>query len=138
MSYDLLVFDPASAPGTPAALREWYDEVVRWAEGHDYADAANCAPLLQAWYRDIIIDFPALNGPDRPTNFGDIPSWTLTDYSCARHAIYVGFARGVPGYKRARHLCEKHRIGLLEASEADGKVLGPTEGGGYGLLFRLA
>src|SRR5207237_8064186 len=32
MSYDLMVFDPAGAPGKRAAFLDWYDEQTEWPD----------------------------------------------------------------------------------------------------------
>src|SRR5690349_18562956 len=92
MSYDLMVFDADQAPRKPSAFAEWYDQVTRWDEGHDYDDPTNTSPALQAWYWDMIRTFPPMNGPNAPRDQASLSDPKVTDYACAAHAIYAAFS----------------------------------------------
>jgi hypothetical protein len=63
MSYDLMVFDPAAAPSGHAEFMKWYEE--KWEEPQGY-DPSVCTPGLRALLSDIVVRFPALNGPLAP------------------------------------------------------------------------
>ena len=38
MSYDLMVFDPASAPTGRIAFLDWFRQQTKWTESHGYND----------------------------------------------------------------------------------------------------
>ena len=63
MSYDLMVFDPRSAPADRAAFLAWYREQTEWTEDHGYDDPAETTVELRAWFWDMMKDFPPMNGP---------------------------------------------------------------------------
>lgn len=48
MSYDLAVFDLATAPKDRTAFIEWYDEITEWEEDRDYSEVTDTSPALIA------------------------------------------------------------------------------------------
>ena len=135
MSYDLLVFDPAAAPKDRAEFLSWWEQQSQWAEPHGYDDPAITTPALRGWFLEMILKFPAMNGPFASD---DVPEdeATVTDYSVGSSVIYAGFAwsKMEPAYEEAFSLAAKHRIGFFDASSEKGEVWFPGEGGKLVLL----
>lgn len=125
MSYDVLVFDPASAPKPPDSFKLWYASQTEWTEDHSYDDPVVCTPELRAWFLEMLDTFPAMNGPHASEDF-DNPR--LTDYSVGRVVIYAAFAWSQADHARevARALAEKHSVGFFEASANDPELWFPT------------
>ena len=136
MSYDLLVFEPDAAPKEPVAFMEWFRGLAEWSEGHNYDDPANTKPALQAWYRDMIATFPAMNGPDAVSD--EEISDAVTGYSFAEAAIYADFRWSEAGRAKQTsfNYAQKHCIGFWDASSSV-EVWGPTENGGYEVWFNI-
>lgn len=132
MSYDLLVFDPTSAPKERPAFLAWFKKLAEWGEGHDYNDGSNSVPTLQAWRRDMLRSFPAMNGPDAVDD-SLIEDSSVSDYCCARHGIYVGFAWSVAdrAYETALERARSHRLGFYDVSSDSGAVWLPQPDGSY-------
>jgi len=63
MSYDLMVFETGAAPKEHKGFIEWYFRQTKWSEGHSYNDPGVASARLQAWFSDMILAFPPLNGP---------------------------------------------------------------------------
>ena len=128
-----MVFDPAAAPRDKTSFVAWYDALTEWSEPHDYDDPANAAPCLQAWYRDMIQVFPAMNGPD--ASDGNIDNPMCAGYTCAKEAIYVDFRWSVAetAYDHVRTLARDHRIGFFDVSD-DGSIWFPSPDGSYGAI----
>lgn len=129
-----MVFDMDQAPREPAPFMEWYDQLTRWNEGRDYNDPTETSPALQGWYRDMISGFPPMNGPDAVSE-DRLDDSHVTDYSCARHAIYAAFAWSVVEEARRAtfETARRHGLGFFDVSD-DGGVWGPTTSG-YSRLF---
>jgi hypothetical protein len=134
MSYDLLVFDPASAPRDRAAFLKWWEQTAEWSERHSYDDPANTTPQLRAWYEEIRTTFRNLNGPGSPTDdellIPGIES-RLTDYSIGHHAVYAAFPwpEAETAYPLVRELAVKHQVGFFDAScdEAEPEIYFPGD-----------
>lgn len=130
MSYDLAVFDPLVVPVELSTFLSWFDEQTEWQEPHDYNDPKVSSVTLQAWFLDMIVEFPALNGPyasDDPLN----DEASLTDYSVGSKLIYAAFA-----WSKMRVACEttyrfaaKHQLGLFNVSSEAGEVWLPDSNG---------
>jgi hypothetical protein len=140
MSYDLMVFDPTAAPRDPAGFFAWYLQVMKGEEEHNYDNPAVAAPVLQAWYREMIENYPAMNGPDAPKDDAAYDDDRITGYMCATQAIYVDFRWSVAedAYRDVFESARKHMIGFFDASGATGEVWGPTPIGDYAMLFAVA
>lgn len=127
-----MVFMPESAPPTRETFMAWYEKLVEWSEGHDYDDPANTSPKLVAWYRDMIAEFPAMNGPDGVSD--DHPaliSGHVTGYTCARDAIYVDFRWNLAteAYSQTLSCAAVHHLGFFDVSADDGAVWLPGANG---------
>ena len=128
MSYDLMVFKPASAPTTRTEFINWYHDQTKWDEGHSYNDPIITSDELRSWFMDMISIFPAMNGPyavDDPDNE------LITDYCIGKHVIYVTFAWSIAekAYEVMKRLAEKHKVGFFDASANDGDILFPDNNG---------
>ena len=124
MSYDLMVFDPASAPRDRKAFLSWYDDQTEWTEEHGYGDPAVATPALQAWYQEMIQFFPAMNGPFAV----EADNAVVTDHCVGRSIIYSTFAWSVAeqAYAKTRELAIKHGVGFFDVSSDDGEIHFPT------------
>jgi len=127
-----MVFQPEAAPSDRAEFLAWYKQLTTWTEDHDYNDPQHTTPALQAWYREMIKTFPALNGPDAAAI--DDPasdSAYVTDYCCASNAVYVGFRWSVQkeAYRLVLACATKHQVGFFDVSATDGAVWQPTADG---------
>jgi len=132
MSYDLLVFEPDAAPRERQGFLDWYHHLTEWSEGHDYNDPASSSVALQGWYRDMLPQFPAMNGPDGVSD--DHPSLDtgfVTGYTCARTAMYLDFRWSVAkeAYDQTLMCAARHGIGFFDVSADDGAVWLPVSDG---------
>ena len=120
MSYDLLVFDPASAPSSQEEFLAWCDLQTEWSESHGYNDPEVPSPALRSWFREFIQTFPPMNGPLA----SDDDDLRVTDYSLGRSVIYGSFAWSVAdeALEKAAALAATHGIGLYAVSSDDGDV----------------
>ncbi len=89
MSYDLMVFDPQGPPPDRKGFLEWCQQQTLWSEGHSYDNADLATSDLRAWYRDMLSQYPAMNGPD---SSGDVDNPKVTDYTIGRSTIYAAFS----------------------------------------------
>ena len=131
MSYDLMVFDPASAPAADrGAFMDWFRTQTSWSEEHGYNNPTVAAPNLQTWFFNIIKEFPPINGSYRSEDY-DNPK--LTDYSVGRSIIYAafGWSQAQDAYATVFKLAQKHRVGFFDVSADDGEVWLPSADGGY-------
>jgi hypothetical protein len=114
-----MVFAPEAAPEGREAFMGWFRKITKSGEEHDYDDAACTSPKLRDWYGDMVSVFPAMNGPngvadDHPSH----ASGDVTDYTCARDAIYVGFSWNVAeeAYDHALTYAAIHKVGFFESA----------------------
>lgn len=130
MSYDLVVFDPTVAPIEHDEFLSWYNEQTEWEEPHNYDDPQVSSVALRAWFLDIIVKFPAMNGPY--TN-NDLPNddVTVTDYSIGSTLIYATFSwsKMQEAYKATFRFATKHRLGFFDMSSDTGGVWLPDSSG---------
>ncbi|MRW90034.1 hypothetical protein GJ699_08575 [Duganella sp. FT80W] len=130
MSYDLMVFLPASAPADREEFMDWYDEQTEWDEGHSYHDPIVTAPSLSDLFKELVETFPAMNGPyaksDLPTD-----ETTLADYSIGKHVIYICFSwpKAEQAYAELHRLAAKHKVGFFDVSSDTGAVWLPNADG---------
>ena len=130
MTYDLMVFDPTKAPrATLDDFWAWHLELSEWDEDHSYDDVTVAAPALQGWYRDMLLSFPAMNGPDAvATESLDVDRRPRrSDYRIAHDAIYVDFHRSELEDARntALRLAYRHGVGFFDLS-GGGDVVFPN------------
>ena len=136
MSYDLMVFDPSSAPRTRAAFLEWYEQQQSGDEDAPPSDdPKSLTPALQAWFAEMIETFPPLNGPLAKDENVDNPK--TTDYGLGRTYVSAcfGWSQADEAHKHTVRLAEKHRVGLFNVSCDEGEVWVP---GAAGKLEKLA
>ncbi len=136
MSYDLFVFEREAAPRDPADFMRWFDVLTQWEGDHDFDDPATASPALQDWYREMIVDWPAMNGPDAISD--DDLTDSVTDYCITPAAIYFGFrwSEAEDAYRATLATAAKHRLGFYDVSGA-GDVWLPTGAGGYEIVMRI-
>lgn len=125
-----MVFDPAAAPKGKKDFLAWYERQAEWSESHGYQDHQVSAPLLQAWFKDLLKTFPPMNGPLAPKEIPEDDA-LLTDYCFGRQVIYVAFAwsRAKEAYEASYRLAAKHGIGFFDASSDDATVWWPSKPG---------
>lgn len=128
MSYDLMVFDANVVPKEREAFIEWYDQLTEWNEDHTYDDPAVCSDALRDWFMEMIQTFPAMDGvyAISEEEFDEDNSY-ISEYSIARHAIYIGFAWSVAdeAFEKVKTLAIKHKVGFFDVSSDDGIILFP-------------
>lgn len=157
MSYNLAVFDPASAPRNAPDFTKWSDDQTDWAAVQTAASKLAVAahfsdlilkstffrrlvpkPALRAWFRDMLREFPDMNGsyarwkddPDNPR---------FSDYGVRRSFIYVGFAWSIAdeAYEACYRLAATHGIGFFDVSSDDSGVWFPAGDGELVRAFNL-
>ena len=127
MSYDLMVFDPDSAPRNRKAFMAWFEKQAEWSEKHGYDDPKVSTPALRAWFLEMIKKYPAMNGPYATEEDNDDSE--VTDYSVGKIVIYGAFAWSVAdaAHKHMTKLAAKHAVGFFDVSSDDGGVWLPDE-----------
>ena len=134
MSYDLLVFDPANAPNGREPFMAWYASLTEWADEHGYGDPNATTPQLRAWYEEMRVLYPNMNGPGAPTD-DDLMTPGLENrligYTIAKHAIYMtcAWSEAENIYPVVRDLVIKHTIGFYDVSgdDGDGEIYFPGD-----------
>lgn len=118
-----MVFNIAAAPKTGSEFNDWFEHQTEWSEDHSYDDPKVTTKELRDWFMEMIINFPALNGPHKlPDTDPRIDEDSITDYSVGSDVIYAAFAWSVADevYSHALELAAKHNVGILDPQE--GKV----------------
>ena len=125
MSYDLMVFEASAAPKSRADFMQWYDSQTEWSEDHNYQDHGVTSASLQAWFKEMIEFFPAMNGP---LACDDIDDPNVTDYCIGKEVIYSTFGWSVAeqAHAKMRELAIKHSVGFFDVSDDNGEILIPT------------
>ncbi|MGM9486689.1 hypothetical protein [Ideonella sp. YS5] len=131
MSYDLAVFDPRAELRRREAFEDWYDERTEWEDELDYNDPANASPALQDWFDEMRQLFTPLNGPFAASDAGEGPLDKVADYGIGPDIIYVAFSWSCAeeAYEHCKRLAEKHGVGFLDASGAEGAAWFPSAEG---------
>lgn len=126
MSYDLIVFDPETAPRDASAFMRWYDEQAELEESQ-YNEPERTTPALRAWYGEMIRTYPPTNGPDASE---DVDNPKLTDYGIGKLAIYACFAwsEAKSAHDTMFRLAQKHAIGFFDISSNDAQPWFPPRG----------
>ncbi|WP_164074941.1 hypothetical protein [Stenotrophomonas maltophilia] len=124
MSYDMMVFEASAAPREAAAFIAWFDKQAEWGENHEYDDPAVSSLALQAWFAEMVQEFPPMSGP-LSNDDDDRPG--LTDYSIGRAVIYGAFAYSVAerAHGRVQDLAEKHGVGFFDLSADEAAIVFP-------------
>jgi len=128
VSYDLVAFDPGSAPRDRTAFKKWYDQQTQWTEGHSHDDPAVTTPALRAWYGAIRQTYPNMNGPGAAD---DEHLDDAADYSIGRSVIYGAFrwSQAEEVHSLFRRLAVEHQVGFYDVSgdEGDGEIYFPGD-----------
>jgi len=91
MSYDLGVFDIASAPKDKIAFDTWWTKALE-AEQEFYDDIAITTPELAAWFHNMRKSYPPMNGPFAPAeDSANFDSPKITGYQIGPKTIYCDF-----------------------------------------------
>ena len=150
MSYDIFIFDPAAAPSDRDAFLQWYRRIVQWGDPPETYDPANLNQPLLKFVHQFHGSFPAMNdlGPlPLPASRGslwskigkkilnktltlpppnlDLEDSRFTDYTCARVALYLGFAwsEAENALKHSLIVAEKVGAGVFLTSDKNGAIL---------------
>jgi len=90
MSYDLMVFDPELAP-RKAEIGVWHTDIMEADESDGAFDPASLkSNRLRAFYEDMRVTFPAMNGPDQ-VDEADVDDDQVTGYAFYPGFIYMDF-----------------------------------------------
>lgn len=137
MSYDLLVFDPATPPSDRIGFLSWYTDLARWGDGKLVSNPAVAAPVLQAWYRDMIKGFPATNGPDN-AGIAAMENDNRAEYRFSQSAVFGAFQWEASrhAHRQAQKFARMHNVGFFDVSGDNGAVWGPSPKGFYQILHR--
>ncbi|TCK31084.1 hypothetical protein EV667_1189 [Ancylobacter aquaticus] len=127
MGYYLMVFEPSAAPPTRELFLAWYERQIDWDDDRDYDDYEGTAPLLQAFFLDIIPTFPPVSGPLAAPE-AETGSANVTDYSIGRSFIYFhgSWENADAALALALQFTEKHGLGVFDTTSD--VVWLPTEG----------
>jgi hypothetical protein len=130
MSYDLMVFDPASAPMEREAFMGWFRDQTEWKDEIDYNNPENCTDTLRAWLFEMMKKYPAMNGPFAPEYDGGDTTW-ITGYSIGPKSIYIDFrwSAADSAFRDTFACAKKHGVGFFDVSSDDGGVWVPTSDG---------
>lgn len=125
MSYDILAFDPDAV--TDDGFEAWWDEQGLWAEHHSYDDPRVSTPGLQAFYRDLAVEYPPLDAPEGLDPADQHVVARLTDYSFGYQLIY-----GAGSWSLARELAEawerlgqEHGVVIAFVSDSPLRIVRP-------------
>jgi hypothetical protein len=128
MSYDLMVFDPATAPRGREPFLAWFREQAEWTEEHGYNDPDVATVELRRWYEAIRQIYPNMNGPDAAD---DDHIDQAADYSIGTSVIYAGFPWSLAEevYPTVRQLAVECGVGFYDVSgdEGDGEIHFPGD-----------
>lgn len=125
MSYDLMIFNPKSAPRTRDEFMVWFGDQTEWKEDHNYDDPEVTSKEMRTWFLEMIETFPAMNGP---YSHDDIDNPKMTDYSIGKDVIYAAFAwsEAEKAYSKMLKLAEKHKVGFFDVSANNGNIFFPS------------
>jgi len=136
MSYDLMVFEPTSAPAARKEFLAWYEGQAEWAEDHEYDDPKVSSPALKAFFLDLIQQYPPMNGPHAAEDLDEEEDEVrLTDYTIGTTLIYIAFAwsQEQAAYAAVSQLAAKHQVGFFDASSEQAAVWLPDGKGGLAI-----
>ena len=121
-----MVFAPETAPREREAFLQWYMQQTEWGEAHSYDDPAVSTPELRAWFQDMVLEFPPLNGPHASSDLDDP---RLTDYSVACGVIYAAFpwSEAEAAREAVVRLARQHGVGFFDASSEEAAIVYPND-----------
>ena len=115
MSYDLVVFNPETAPKNKEDFKTWFDKQIDLADNRSYSDLEFINKNLESCFLEIVKSFPALNGP---YSNNDIDQENMTDYDVSENIICASFpwSSSDQAYNNTKQLAEKHNVGFYDVS----------------------
>lgn len=125
MSFDLMVFAPASAPAKRADFLDWYEQQTDWEDDQAYDNPALSAPALQAFYAELAKEFPP--APE------DLEEESGTEYTIGPALIYMSFLdwdKIDRAHEAVFSLAAQHALGFFDVSSDLGEVWLPDNKGG--------
>jgi hypothetical protein len=127
VSYDLVVFDPSSAPRNRVEFLDWFEKQSECDEPQRWDFPETRSPTLNAWLQEIIKTFPPRNVP---FVHADPDDPLVTDYGLGRSVISAAFAwsQAKSAYRHVKELALKHKIGFFDLSGQDGDIWWPVPG----------
>ena len=130
MSYDLMLFNPNTAPRDRDKFMDWYNNQTEWKENHNYDDPIVTSETMQNCFLEMIETFPAMNGPYA---HDDIDNPKMTDYSIGKDVIYAAFAwsEAENAYPKMLELAKKHNVGFFDVSANNGNIFFPSYNNGF-------
>ncbi|MCP4354469.1 MAG: hypothetical protein GY793_02315 [Proteobacteria bacterium] len=131
MSFDLMVFDKDKAPSSKADFLKWWEAQSQWEEDHDYEDPAITTEKLKDWFKDIIDDYPPMNGPYAYKGDDEEIEDKLVDYCIGKSLIYTSFpwSGAENGYYKVKESAQKHKLGFFNVSSNKVEILVPDDKG---------
>ena len=115
-----MVFNKEKAPTEPIEFLKWYYEKADWDSERDYNDIKGTYQPLADFFKEIIKEYPAMNGVYAPTDEeieNNIESEDkLTDYTIDDDLIYMAFAwsEADNACKRVKELAYKNGLGYFD------------------------
>jgi hypothetical protein len=117
VSYDLLVFAPAAAPGDRIAFIAWFSQVVRLRDGHLLPDPSQTSPALRGWYHGMNEAFPHV-GTAAAGRAEMLEDEINADYRFSPDAVFARFEWRVSrkAYHLGMKLARAYGLGFFDAS----------------------
>ena len=129
-----MVFNPKKAPKSESEFLEWYHQQTEWSEDHSYDDPKVTSEGLQNWFMEMILEFPAMNGPHAPANIDDrIDDMEIVNYCIGKDVIYAAFSWSITekAFAKTLEMVKKHKVGFYDTS---GNIWFPNENGNLELV----
>ena len=117
MSYDLVVFEVEGAPRDLQQFVDWFFNKREAAEDRGDALTQPATGRLGAFYYDMVVRFPDMNGPSgEAKDEGE----DLAGYEFQPEHIYMDFRWSVSesAANTALRLAQKHGLGLYDLNDA--------------------
>lgn len=118
MSYDILIFDPASVPRDIEPFLAWTEGLGYGGAGLDLDDPENGTFALRSWFSDFAESFPPVNGPLADADDG------TTTYRCGPSFTMALCPDGEAGkaVEAGRNLARKHGVGFFDPNTDDDPI----------------
>lgn len=121
MSFYVLVFSPTSVSDDDFAA--WWNTQSQWNLDHDYDDPEVLGSGLRAFFEDLLLSFPAMNGPRAyqatpELIFRHDLDELVTDYSLAPDFVYAAFSwsQADAATRLIRELAARHAMAVAWVS----------------------
>ena len=132
MSFDLIFFIATAAPQNADDFDEWLDAEDETA----MIDPKDLSTALKAWYDELKVSYPPLNGPDAPSDDNlDDPN-IIDYYFCSdRIGTAITFSASEKAVEDLLAAAGKHGVGVFDPQ--DGSVYFPDSSGRLEKKFEL-